>query len=336
MKKTILSLVLSFSMSLSLFVPAYAVGKDELVTDTSNSSSNISASYTDENGDSYVLTYQDNDGYLVSTVANRNGDIISRAEMVRGKDEITVTNYQSGATSSTQSSVANQQSVEVKTYRLQDFVIDEPEICSNAAERDMSNPVSTNATIPGSSAYTYHGTYNSNISFLGQILTGDCYYRRVGTYSTYNRHSFAFERGVELAVVTTVIGAIFSFVTATTLRNILIGVGISFTGSALGMDAELDCEVHAYDFQFKCQMKFENKTYNMCEITRKLEYLYTYEKNLDKDVYEFDMSSYLSANDAITAYCKEAVGYSEQAYEAKFMNQTKPNLSLPVSGPVWP
>lgn len=38
---------------------------------------------------------------------------------------------------------------------------------------------------------------------------------------------------------------------------------------------------------------------------------------------------------AVNMCCKEAVGYAAQAFSAKYITGSKPNLSLPVSGPVW-
>ena len=312
------------AMCLSLFVPAFATEETPTI---------FSTDYVDALGDKYTLTCEDNDGHITSTILNADGDIVSKAEAVRGEDEIIVYDYQEVVAPHSRTTTHTIESTTI--YHLQDFLVDDSEQVNTDAQ-NLVSPLATNATIPGSSSYTYQGTYNSNITFLGKILTGDCYYRRVGTYSTYNRHSYAFERGVKLSAIVAAVSVAFSALTGSTVPVILGGLGISFVGSALTTDVKLNCEIHAFDFQFKCQMKFDNRTYNMCEISRKMEYIYIHEEYLDTDTYQFDMTYYSTPDAAVTAYCKEAVGYSEQAFEAKFINQSKPNLSLPVSGPVWP
>ena len=49
----------------------------------------------------------------------------------------------------------------------------------------------------------------------------------------------------------------------------------------------------------------------------------------------FDNFSYSTPEQAVNMCCKEAVGYAAQAFSAKYITGSKPNLSLPVSGPVW-
>lgn len=77
------------------------------------------------------------------------------------------------------------------------------------------------------------------------------------------------------------------------------------------------------------------RSIKMSEITKKFDYLLSKDILLGTTNRTFDNFSYSTPEQAVNMCCKEAVGYAAQAFSAKYITGSKPNLSLPVSGPVW-
>lgn len=82
-------------------------------------------------------------------------------------------------------------------------------------------------------------------------------------------------------------------------------------------------------------MSYLGTNYDMCIISRQIDRIRFINTDTGLVTEIFNPISYTTESDAINGYCREAVGYGATAYNVKFITGTNPNLSLPVSGPVY-
>ena len=342
-----ISIVLTLALFTSISAPALAsstslhpieIVKETYVSSTEDGVFSESYNYVDSLGDLYNVSFTKSSTQTTTVITDEFGSLVSKSEYIDGNDFITNTipiTTRAGSDVGTFSENINiDYYVEDDSEFNETFSVQAPLVTANSVATTASS--SGGDPIPGSTSFKHYKTYNTDYIYLGNILKGDGYYRRLAGYDEYNRSSYTFQKGAALASIFTILGGIYSFLTGTTqIAALAGGMGISIIGSALGMDWNLDACVRSFDFQIQCRMEYNNSTKIMSQITRKLEYLYGYDEFIEADSYVFDSFSYGSPNQAVNAYCSEAVGYGAAAFSAKYITGNYPNLVLPVSGPSY-
>lgn len=342
-----ISIVLTLSIFISISVPALASSTSlspiEIVEETYTSSTtngifSESYNYIDSLGDLYNVSFTRTPTKTTTVITDESGSLVAKSEYINGNDFIT--NTIPIATRSESDAGVFSENISIDYYVEDDsefddtFSVQEPLVSTNSEA--MTTSSSGGDPIPGSTSFKFYKSYNTDYVYLGNILKGDGYYRRLAGYDEYNRASYTFQKGATLASIFTILGGVFSFLTGTTqIAALAGGMGISIIGSALGMDWNLDACVRSFDFEFQCRMKYNNSTKTMSEITRQLEYLYGYDEFIEAESYVFDSFSYGSPEQAVNSHCSEAVGYGAAAFSAKYITGNYPNLVLPVSGPSY-
>lgn len=342
-----ISIILTLSIFACISAPALAYSNDlrpvEIIDETYTSSTGKNSftesyDYIDSLGDVYHVTFSKSSTKTTTVISDEDGTLVAKSEYITGDDYITNT-IPVASRAGVQPALCSEM-VSIDQYVKDDsefyetFTVTEPLTLSNQVT--VAATTAGGDSIPGSTTFKFHKTYNSDYIYQGEILKGDGYYRRLSGYDEYNRSSYSFQRGATIAAIFTILGGVYSFLTGTTQILVLAGgMGISVIGSALGMDWNLNACVRSFDFQFQCRMVYNNSTKTMSQITRQLEYLYGYDEFIDAESYVFDSFSYSSPEQAVGAYCSEAVGYGAAAFNAKYISCSYPTLVLPVSGPSW-
>lgn len=345
--KKIISIMLVISIFTCISAPAFATSVSlhpiEIVRETYTSASQNgvfyeSYSYVDSIGDTYNVSFSKSQEETTAIITDESGNLIAKSEYINGNSFITNTIPVSARSIFPHNAYTENISID-------SYVKDDSEFEKSFFIEDSSlvqNPMTVAATtsggdpVPGSTTYKYYKTYNTDYIYLGEILKGDGYYRKLSGYDEYNRASYAFQKGVTIAAIFTILGGVYSFLTGTVdILTLAGGMGISVIGSAIGMDWNLNACVRSFDFQFQCRMVYNGSTKTMSQIAHQLEYLYGYDEVLETDSYVFDSFSYSSPEQAVSAHCSEAVGYGAAAFNAKYIMGTYPTLVLPVSGPSW-
>lgn len=82
-------------------------------------------------------------------------------------------------------------------------------------------------------------------------------------------------------------------------------------------------------------MKYNGVNVTMSQITKSLEYLIVEDEDGNVIDCYFDDFSYSTPSQAISGWCREAVGYGAKAFNIKYITGSDPSLPLPVTGPVF-
>lgn len=332
MKKT-LSFILVLSMMLSLCTPVLAVSND--------SNGDVfyeEFEYYDSLGDKYKGVFLRDAEKSVASIYDEAGNLVVKSEREHDSN-IIVETVPKSTESNMRTAISLEDNFETRLVDINDLLVPTDEISANTENISAGAPVTIAATtgdsVPGSTVYKKYGTYNTDYLYMGEILTGDGYYRRTGNYTDSNRVSYQFVRNTAITTISLALGAYYSWLTLTKVKDIIVGLGIGATASALTMDWNFKGCVRAFEYQFKCQMVYNGSSIKVSEITRNLEYLYSEDEVLGTTNYNFDDFSYSSPTQAVNMRCSEAVGYAAKAFSIKYITGSDPSLSLPVNGPVF-
>ena len=328
--KKIVSLILVMATMLSLYVPVKAAEKG-----LGTYRDYEEFEYVDSFGEKFrAVSYKD-DEKTVAIVYDSQGNMIVKSERAFGSDYIieTVTEEVAG-----RNALNTEGTTATRVINIKDMQVP----WSGSPLDSMNTPsygvmaTDTGDTVPGSTAYKKYKTYNTDYLYQGEILTGDGYFRKTSaTPVTSNRISYNWVRNTTINTIFLILSGYYSWVTLSTTKQIIIGLGIGIAGASMTSDLHYRGEVETYTFQFKCQMDYNGRSIKMSEITKKFDYLLSKDILLGTTNRTFDNFSYSTPDQAVNMCCKEAVGYAAQAFSAKYITGSKPNLSLPVSGPVW-
>ena len=322
MKKKMMSLALAVVMCLSLCVPAFAAENVNPYYETFE--------YVDSLGDTYTFIFTRDSKSTVAIVNDENGNLVAKSEQANGFNYI----------ENTIPAVAYSRNISsaryvTETININDLIAPMPSDITLDESSINAFLAASGDSIPGSSTYKSNGTYNTDYTYQGNILKGEAFYRRTGGYTEYNRVSYVFTRNMTITAIFIVLGGMYSWLKLTAIKEIAAGVGIGITGAAITMDWNYYGKMRAYDFQYKCNMVHNGSTIKMSEITRKLEYLISGDSVLGTTNYKFDDFSYDTPTQGVYMQCSEAVGYAAKAFSVKYITESDPTLSLPVSGPVY-
>lgn len=323
--KRFVSAVLAMTMLFSLLcTTASAVEKESV-------GKKGSTTITDDFGNRYVVTEEETDDFFIATMTKEDGTLVSRS----------VLNWETGEIVT--ESLADQGTTE-KSVAATAAASDSDYVISRSSVYDyiVSDGAATAAETRGSSydsdynySYKFRKTGNTDYLYMGQILTGDCYYRCTGYYDESNRMSYAFARDVQLTVIEAAVAWAIGkgpLLVLDLVKNILKEFAIGWAEGKLLEDFNPIVSIRAFDFKFKTTMEYNNRDVSMCIIDRVIEYVYA-EVNGRGALTDVDMFSYTSEDQAINAMCSESLGYAAAAFSAKYITQNYPDLSLPVSGP---
>lgn len=323
--KRFISAVLAMTMLFSLLcTTALAVEKE-------SAGKKGSTTIVDDFGNRYIVTEEKNEDFFIATMTKEDGTLVSRSVM----------NWETGEIVT--ESLADQDTPE-KNVATATAALDSEYVISRSSVYDyiVFDGSETAAETRGSSydsdynySYKFKKTGNTDYLYMGEILTGDCYYRCTGYYDESNRMSYAFARDVQLTVIeATLAWAIGKgpLLVLDLVKNILKEFAIGWAEGKLLEDFNPIVSIRAFDFKFKTTMEYNNRDVSMCIIDRVIEYVYA-EVNGRGALTDVDMFSYTSEAQAINAMCSESLGYAAAAFSAKYITQNYPNLSLPVSGP---
>lgn len=328
----LLCFVMVFTMSSTAFAANNTVSIDDSISSfTSESGDDYyteSYNFVDSVGETYKVVFEKTAAKTTTILYDSRDSFVSESEWITGSDDITTTFATPTAAKSSASTTAD-------TVNISDLVVNDSAL-NIVTTKSINAARSGGDSIPGSTAYTFYKTYNTDYVYLGNILKGNAYYKKVGTYTEYNRMSYAFQRSIALTTVLTLIGGVYSFITGTYQVLVLAGgMGISFAGGLLTTAWNVDCSVRSYPFDFRCLMTYNGSSVVMSQIRRNLEYLYGKDTYSGNESYVFDDFSYSDPTQAVGGYCSEAVGYAAKAFSIKYITGSDPSLSLPVTGPVW-
>ena len=343
--KKLLSLILVASIFVCISAPAYAktsalqpikVLSETYTSTTEDGVFTESYCYVDSIGDTYKVFFSKTQKKTTVVITDEIGTLVSKSEYLSGADFIT-------NTTATLTRSGSSQEIQTENIDIDRYIVDNSEFDKvffvrdlSATQRSTTVRSSGGDPVPNSTTFTHCGTFNTDLLYQGRILTGEGYYRMLPTYTEYNRNSYKFELNTALGAICTILSGVYSFLTGTDKILILAGgMGISFIGSALATDWNLNACVRSFDFQFQGRMLYNGSTIITGQITRQLEYLYGYDEIINRSSYAFDARYHTSPAQALRDYCSEAVGYGASAFLAKYVDCTYPTLVLPVSGPSW-
>lgn len=322
--KRILAGCLTLVMMFSLCVPT-------LATDSIHNRGYYEEfEYEDVLGDLYHVIYTYDEKKAVVTVLDDDGNLISEAEREKGSNYIIETKLQKEV-KGTPASLNGEKSTQI--IDISELVLPVVEQMDNPVAPAVNTSVSIN--LPGSTTYTSKGMYNTDYIYQGNILKGEAFYRQTGAVDEYDRISYRFVRNTTINAIVLVLGGVYGWVTGTAIRHILGSAGIGIIGVGITTDWVFRGCVKAYEYQFKCEMRYNGSTKVMSVIKRDLEYLIVEDEDGSVIDFFFDDISYSSPSQAINMRCSEAVGYAAAAFNAKYITGSNPSLTLPVSGPVY-
>lgn len=326
--KRIMSIVLVMATMLSLYVPVQAV---ENVPE--NYKDYEEFEYVDSAGDKFKAVSYKDDEKTVAIIYDSQGNMLVKSERAFGSDfiiETVATEVMGGGARSAARTTT-------RVIDIKDMQVPwEEELISASMPAYDVMATNTGDSVPGSTTYKKYKTYNTDYVYQGEILTGDGYFRKTSaTPVTSNRVSYNWVRNTTINAIFLILSGYYSWVTLSTTKQILTGLGIGLTGVALTTDLNYRGEVETYTFQFKCHMDYKGNSIKMSEITKKFDYLLSKDILLGTTNRTFDNFSYSTPEQAVSMCCSEAVGYAAKAFSVKYITESDPDLSLPVSGPVW-
>lgn len=328
--KKFMSIILVMATMLSLYVPAQAVEKGP-----GTYKDYEEFEYVDSVGEKFRAVAYKDDEKTVAIVYDSQGNMVVKSERAFGSDYIieTVTEEVAG-----RSVLSTEGATATRVIDIKDMQVPWSEATLDSMNTPSYGVMSTDTgdTVPGSTAYKKYKTYNTDYLYQGEILTGDGYFRKTSaTPVTSNRVSYNWARNTTINAIFLILSGYYSWVTLSTTKQILIGLGIGLAGAALTSDLNYRGEVETYTFQFKCHMDYNGRSVKMSEITKKFDYLLSKDILLGTTNRNFDNFSYSTPEQAVNMCCSEAVGYAAKAFSVKYITGSDPDLSLPVSGPVW-
>lgn len=289
------------------------------------SATNVSRLFDDDS----IYSIQQSGNLITVTMSDKNNVLLQKTEYNQSSgDIVTIIYHQKTRT-------AEESLVTVERRNIEEFIVNSlPNQDFGAINEIMA------ASAP---AYTFYKRMSTpDHIYLGAPLAGDTYYRDLGITRIYNRLNYNFVRGTAitaiLAILTSYVGVIRAAASAAAqtaaVNDLLFGFGIGVAGGAITIEWKPTIEAVTYDYQFKCSMVYNGKTYTMSEIHRDIEYSRIKD---DKNNYSYfiNMDSYLTESAAKDAFCTTAFGYAARAFEVKFISGYDPGLSLPVDTLVW-
>lgn len=326
--KKLTAWVLMLTMMFSLCVPAFAVGRQP---DTFYYEE---FEYIDSVGDRYHGTYTYDDKSAIVIIYDETGEVISKAERRLESNYIVETipkNFFEGA------SINEISNAEIKITNINDLIIP---LTENVAQNgiEMYAPAATTILgdpIPGSKIYKSNGYYRTDYLYQGKMLQGEGFYRQTGKVSEYNRVSYRFIRNTSVAAVVLTISSLYTWAKAEKIKDLMEGLGVSIVGGVITIDWDFYGSVQAFEYQFKCEMKYNGRNIVMSEIEGNLEYLSIKDKDGNVKACYFDDSSCGTPNEVLEMKCSEATGYAAKAFNIKYISGSDPSLPLPVNGPVF-
>lgn len=310
MKRKLMSLCLCLILVIST-VPC--VSASEMVSDNKER-----IAITDISGDTYYLTYQKTETGAIVTQEDHTGFLLSKSIFVQATGEIIGIRYGSPYNSAQANSSSN--ILEIQHYNINDSMD------KNNASLSSSNMLKT-------PSWTYHKEMDSEYYYLGERLAGDTYYRNLGLVDEYNTIRQTFISGSLISAIVAFFTASFDLPFKTICYSILVALGIDISIDVVLNDADIFVCVREFEWEFRCDMDYNGRTYDMCEISRPMEYVYSAELISGLDKYEY-YSGYSSELAAVNAYCQQAVDFGAYAYNLKFITENEPDLPLPVNGKV--
>lgn len=182
---------------------------------------------------------------------------------------------------------------------------------------------------------TYKTGVKTEFVYQGNILTGDCDYRCTGYYRDTNRMSYNFANGTLLTTMETTLTWLFSSAKAGVsglVLSLLKAFGIEYVEGKILQNFNPTVAIRSFDFKFRTKMKPATTSIAICILDRQIDYVHA-QVNGQDNLTGVDMATYATEASAISGMCSESLSYAARAFEAKYITQTYPDLSLPVYGP---
>jgi len=318
--KKLISIILALAMIFAMSATVFA----EVSTSDNEALRIQEFEYNDETLFDYTLRVSEYKDKMIVTLIAPDGRAVQ--ESIRENDSDVVMYWTLEDGEKVESSVRVSDCVE----KLDD-IINYSEICSDNYSgstmiRSLPNDV-----------WHYFGVYNTDYLYNGSILKGYGYYKRWSNdpETEYSRLSYNFVTGSLISVIYNVVSSTFNITASAVLKAILEEIGFSFAGGAITSSGNFIVSIRVFEYWFKSDMIYSGNYITTCIIERPMEYMYFKSEITGSDAYRYDSSYAASETLAIDSFCDEAVGYGAAAFNKKYIAQTDPSLSLPVSGPVY-
>lgn len=314
MKKKILSLILASAMCLSLAVPALALP---------------------ENNDQFRTTFWDSSGirYEIGITYSNNETEVKQYDELGNVISVSTVNIDTGEictyTMSTPLKVSalGGKKQNVTHSNVTDYIL------SASEQRHTSRGYDGSFYDP---TYVLVETMNTDYRYRGDILTGRCYKQYTGNYVQSQQINHTYASGL---AVTTVLASLSVTLKSPKLAAITLSVmesvGVSVLNDCILGNFNPITTTKTYDVNYQITMKPENSYIVMAKTSGSIPFGYIKGDGAHDFTQFVNSSSYTSENQALYAGYTEALGYAAQAFEAKYITGTRPNLILPVSGPSY-
>lgn len=326
--KKIISLCLCMVMIFSLAAPVFAVestASSETVTN--------GIVFEDSFGNKYILSSTVNGDYVTAIQTTLDGTLVAKTVLNTKSGELTNTvRVEQNENMQLVNSETTSGYCEYKSS-LSEYILSESSMLQSGTAR-ASNFDSTFYD----STWVNKGTGRTDYVYQEKILTGENSYRAMGTYTESKRMAFTFVRKTLVTVVATALSQVLSGAGAITgavlAAYLLKDYGISVAEDVILSSFNPIVSIRSYDVKYRTVMYPNGTRTVMCIINRTIDYVYS---DLDGKINReyVDMVSYTTGTRAINGGCSESLAIAASAFEAKYITQTYPDLSLPVSGPSY-